>query len=88
MPHVAMRDGDWTLLGWLPEKPKDQLIMDWLKGEGLERFELFNLRSDPEQRQDLLMAESAQAEEMIEQMRDFWAEIQADSPYWESWRMK
>ncbi|MFT4604033.1 MAG: arylsulfatase A [Rhodothermales bacterium] len=88
MPHAAMRDGAWTLMGWLPTKAKDTLIMDWLKDEQLERFTLYNLDSDPEQRTDLLATKPERAEQMIGQMKAFWSEIQADSPYWESWQMK
>jgi arylsulfatase A-like enzyme len=88
MPHVAMRDGDWTLLGWLPVKEPDALIMDWLKTSPVARFSLYDLAQDPEQRNDLLEAEPERAEIMKEQMRTFWAEIQDDSPYWESWKMK
>ncbi|MFT5143396.1 MAG: arylsulfatase A [Rhodothermales bacterium] len=88
MPHVAMRSAGWTLLGWLNPKDPDALIMDWLKEESLGRFALYDLDSDPEQRNDLLLAQPERAEVMIGEMRAFWAEIQLDSPRWEEWRMK
>ena len=88
MPHMAMRDGEYTLLAWLPEKDPDQLIMDWLKTSDLDRFALFNLQTDPAQVNDLSEAEPQRLAGMSAQMRAFWAEIKDDSPYWETWKMK
>jgi arylsulfatase A len=88
MPHMAMRDGDYTLLAWLPEKDPDQLIMDWLKTSEPDRFVLFNLKTDPAQVNDLSKAEPQRLAGMSAQMRTFWAEIKDDSPYWETWKMK
>lgn len=88
MPHMAMRDGNHTLLAWLPEKDPDQLIMDWLKTSELERFALYDLDSDPGQTNDLAAVEPERLADMSRQMRAFWAEIKDDSPYWESWKMK
>ncbi len=88
MPHVAMRDGDYTLLAWLRPKDKDQLIMDWLKTGQLEQFALYNLETDPAQTIDLVDKEPERLAVMVEQMRAFWTEIKNDSPYWESWKMK
>jgi len=88
MPHMAMRDGDYTLLAWLPAKDPDQLIMDWLKTSRLDRFALYNLEADPAQKIDLVETEPERLADMVEQMRAFWTEIKNDSPYWESWKMK
>ena len=88
MPHMAMRDGDYTLLAWLPTKDPDQLIMDWLKTSELDRFAMFNLESDPGQQVDLSEVEPERLARMSAQMRAFWAEIKDDSPYWDSWKMK
>jgi arylsulfatase A len=88
MPHMAMRDGPYTLLAWLPSKDPDQLIMDWLKTSRLDRFVLYNLETDPGQTIDLAETEPERLAHMAEQMRAFWAEIRDDSPYWESWKMK
>ena len=88
MPHMAMRDGDYTLLAWLPTKDPDQLIMDWLKTSELDRFAMFNLESDPGQQVDLSEVEPERLARMSAQTRAFWAEIKDDSPYWDSWKMK
>lgn len=88
MPHMAMRDGDYTLLAWLPAKDPDQLIMDWLKTSELDRFALFNLSTDPAQAVDLSTKEPERLTQMIGQMRSFWKEIKDDSPYWNTWKMK
>jgi len=88
MPHVAMRDGDYTLLAWLRSKDPDQFIMDWLKTGQLERFALYNLETDPAQTIDLAEKEPERLADMVKQMRAFWTEIKNDSPYWEDWKMK
>jgi arylsulfatase A len=88
MPHMAMRDGNWTLLAWLPEKDPDQLIMDWLKTSDLDRFALYDLDADPGQTMDLSSSQPERMAAMTAQMRGFWKEIQEASPYWESWKMK
>ncbi len=88
MPHVAMREGEYSLLAWLAPKDPDQLIMDWLKTGQLVRFELYNLDSDPAQRIDLIEKEPERLAAMTRQMRAFWEEIKDDSPYWDSWKMK
>jgi len=88
MPHMAMRDGDYTLLAWLPTKDPVQLIMDWLKTSELDRFVLYNIDSDPGQTNDLAASEPQKLASMSAQMKAFWTEIRDDSPYWESWKMK
>lgn len=88
MPHMAMRDGDYTLLAWLPTKDPDQLIMDWLKTSDLDRFVLYNIETDPGQTNDLAASEPQKLATMSAQMKAFWTEIRDDSPYWESWKMK
>ena len=62
--------------------------MDWLKTSELERFALYDLESDPGQTNDLSSSQPDRLAAMSEQMRTFWKEIQEDSPYWESWKMK
>ncbi len=62
--------------------------MDWLKTSPLDRFVLFNLKTDPEQSTDLADVEPERVAKMAQQMRAYWAEIKDDSPYWESWKMK
>ncbi len=88
MPHMAMRDGTYTLLAWLNPKDEDQRIMDWLKTGHLEQFVLYNLETDPAQTTDLTEKEPERLATMAEQMQAFWTEIKNDSPYWESWTMK
>ena len=62
--------------------------MDWLKTSPLDRFVLFNLKTDPAQTEDLSETEPDRLADMAIQMRAFWTEIKDDSPYWETWKMK
>ncbi len=89
-PAVAMRDGDWVLLGHLarPAKkfthrlsPRD---IPYLKTAAIERFELYNLRSDRKQEHDRKTAEPERFERMKAAMIELRADVVADSYEW-SW---
>ncbi len=88
MPHMMLREDDYTLLAWFTRKPKDQLIMDWLKNARLEKFTLYDLSADAGQNTDLCQKESARCEEISAHMVDLWKDIQAEGPYWDKWQMK
>lgn len=75
-------------MGWLRPKDPDTLILDWLKEGRLERFALYNLEADPGQTRDLMEGEAERAAGMVAAMQAYWREIQADSPYWDGWKMK
>jgi len=90
-PAVAMRDGDWTLVGYLG-KPTSRLAhgitpaaMDYIKTAKLERFELYNLREDIAQKKNLAKVRPEILAKMTQQMTDLFAEVVAEGPTWE-WR--
>ncbi|MFT5144580.1 MAG: hypothetical protein ACI84D_003216 [Thalassolituus oleivorans] len=58
------------------------------RAQGLERFGLYNLDADPGQTMNLMEGEAERAERMVEVMRAYWVEIQADSSCWDGWTMK
>ncbi len=53
-----------------------------------EKFELYNLKGDSEQRENIVDKEPRVFEQMVDKMRQLWKEIQAEGPYWESWKAK
>jgi arylsulfatase A-like enzyme len=86
IPHMAVREGDYVLIGWFNNKQKDQSPMDWVKTARIERFELYNINVDVEQAKDLAEKESDHLERMSERMKILWSGIQAEGPTWEGWK--
>jgi arylsulfatase A len=86
-PAAALRDGDWTLVGFLDSKvPKSHALspdqMTWLKQAKLNRFELYNLREDLAQTKDRAAEEPQRFQSMRRQMIDLHREIIAEGPTW------
>lgn len=86
-PIVAMRDGDWSLVAdpdyelsthnmfqesWIPA----------IKRGGYRNFQLFNLKSDPNQTADRAADEPERLEKMKKQLLEINAGIMADGPDW------
>ena len=53
MPQMSMRSNQYSLIGWLPEKPDTLALNDWFFNNLPERFELYDIINDPEQKHDL-----------------------------------
>lgn len=83
MPHMAMRYDDYTLLGWFPEKPKDSSLMEWMKSSVPVKFSLYNLSTDPGQKNDLVLLEPETVNELKPKMIRLWKEIREEGPNWE-----
>jgi arylsulfatase A len=90
-PKVAMRVGDWKILGLVdqPEikptgdiRPEDQQS---IKHVGLASFELYNLRDDPGETNDLAQAEPEQLRRFAGQLRRMYDEVRQESPVWPEW---
>lgn len=88
-PAVAIRDGDWTLIGYL-EKPAERLpkgmseqAMAYLKSAKLERFELYNIRQDPSQNNDLSTSEPDRCKQMTRSMVLLHQEVVDNAPRWQ-----
>ncbi len=82
MPQMAMRHDDYTLVGWFPEKEKDTHLIDWMKASVPEKFSLYNVRTDPEQKNDLSDAEPEKLDALIPEMLELWTEIRNEGPDW------
>ena len=87
-PHMAMREGSYVIIGWFNTKERDQLWMDYIKSARLEKFELYNLREDIEQKFDLSSKEPEVLAKLKSKMKKLWAEIQSEGPIWEKWTRK
>ncbi len=75
MPHISLRDGNFTLLGWLPEKEDNQKLVEWMKTSIPEKFVLFDVKKDPAQQNDILHEHAELAEKLKEKMVAQWIEI-------------
>lgn len=64
--RVAMRDGDWKLLA----------------NEDLSKFELYNLRTDKSEKNDLAQIENARLMELSAKLKKLHAEVKAEGPAW------
>lgn len=83
MPHIAMRHGDYNLIGWLPGKEPDRELLDWMKSSVPEKFALYNIRADPGQKKDISELEPEKLDELIPMMLELWIEIRNEGPDWE-----
>lgn len=64
--RVALRDGDWKLLA----------------DAALSKFELYNLRQDASEKQDLAPQEPARVAELSAKLKALHAEIKSEGPSW------
>jgi len=87
-PHMAMREGDYVILGWFAAKGADQTWMDFIKTAELEAFELYNLKKDLDQSEDLADKKPALLADLKAKMKALWAQVQAEGPVWENWNRK
>jgi arylsulfatase A len=53
MPQMSMRTGDYTLLGYLPEKDDSTDLRTWMAENDPVRFELYDITLDPGQNNDI-----------------------------------
>jgi arylsulfatase A len=90
-PKVAMRIGDWKILGHLSEpdlKPGADITSEVeasIKRAELVSFELYNLRDDVGETTDLGPQQAQRLESMAARLRKLYGEIRDESPVWPDW---
>ena len=57
-----------------------------MKTAGLERFELYNLRADIAESDDLSTSEPEKLESMKSELIDLYQEVQSETPQWPPWK--
>lgn len=79
---AALRDGDWKLHASAAKRAAGQGAVAYLAEAPLVRFELFNLRTDPTEKDDRATAEPERLAEMKEKLLALHAETQRQAPRW------
>lgn len=88
-PAAAMRSGDWIVLGYLDDPikkhthPLTSPDMPMIKSAPLTRFELYNLKNDPKQLDDLANQEKVILEKLSTEMKAIHKEVVSEGPTWD-----
>lgn len=88
-PRAVLRDGDWKVAG-IPAQPAARPaaaafrpeFMDEVKTVSLDRFELYNLRTDPGEKTNRAAAEPARLKRMSDALVRRHKEVQTAGPDW------
>jgi arylsulfatase A len=91
MVQMSMRHGDYTLIGKLTPERKDfpkvslekkYAAVDWLKTAMPTQFELYNIKKDLAQQNDLSGIAYDTLIHVIPKMQKLWLEIRDEGPWW------
>lgn len=89
-PAVALRIGDWKILGRLSARPAGRSGITEegnriLKTAELAGFELYDLKADPGETADLAGSEPGRLAEMSAALRKRYLEVREETPTWPAW---
>jgi len=88
---IAVRDGRWKLLATLTEPGPatgadlTQLEMQGIKTAQLKKFELYDLRDDERESEDLSAREVVVLSRLKQEMQAIYGEVQVEAPLWPDW---
>jgi arylsulfatase A len=88
-PACSMRQGDWSLVGYLePNVPPGHSFrpshMEYIKEAKLARFELYNLKNDPDQSKNVANQHPQRLAAMKMTMQDLHKDVLRDGVNWYS----
>ncbi len=75
MPQMSMRKNNYTLIGWLPEKPDSLDLQTWIASYDPQKFELYDLTLDPSQMNDISTQKPEVVADMKPEMIKHWQEM-------------
>jgi arylsulfatase A len=87
-PRASLRDGDWKIVGCAtgparrPGGGFTPADMPLIQDASLSRFELYNLRADPGEKNDLSAREPRRFAALRRQLEAIHAEVRAAAPVW------
>ncbi len=75
MPQMAMRQGKYILIGWLPVKPDSLDLNTWFFKYNPVKYELYNIINDPRQENDLAKKRPETVSALSLTMTKLWIEM-------------
>ena len=78
MPQMAMRTGNYTLLGYLPETDDPTGLQKWMAENDPVRFELYDISKDPSQSKDISKEHPDLLAAMKVEMTKLWREMKTE----------
>jgi len=75
MPSMVMRSGKYSLVGWLPTKTDSMSLNDWFFKYGPVKYELYDLKNDPAQKQNLALKKPQIVNSLKDIMSKLWQEM-------------
>jgi arylsulfatase A len=75
MPQMSMRQGNYTLIGWLPKRTEELSLDEWLVSSDPDKVELYDLSVDPTQSQDIAEQHPELVASMKMEMTALWREM-------------
>ncbi len=85
MPHISMRDGDYIIMAKYSARQEGQSRISWIKTAELRDFELYNIKNDIGQTQNLIDKEPELFQALSAKLMAKWKNIQADAYVWDEW---
>ncbi|MBL8292837.1 MAG: sulfatase-like hydrolase/transferase [Bryobacterales bacterium] len=91
IPKVAMRMGDWKVVAKLtgpnlgPGGDIQAEHQQAIKSAELAAFELYNLRTDTAEQNDLASSEPGRLKQMLDTLKPLYRSVRDESPTWPAW---
>jgi arylsulfatase A len=78
MPHLSLREGTLSLIGWFPPKEKEDKLIPWMEHSVPVKFELYDIVRDPRQSRNIADSLPGITLRLSGQMVKRWLEIRQD----------
>jgi len=75
MPQMSMRSEQYTLIGWLPEKPDSMDLNKWFYTNVAVKFELYDILKDPWQKHNLAGKNPEKVDSLSGIMEKLWIDM-------------
>jgi arylsulfatase A len=85
-PNMTIRSGDHVVVGFASKPSEGQTLMQWIKTANLKRFEMYDVRKDPAQKEELSVLQPVRLENLVSQMKEMWADLKKAGPVWEGYK--
>lgn len=86
--RVALRDGDWKILGRLKDLEKTQSLSSKdemrIRSTPFDSFEVYHVSSDPAESKDMLASDKAPLKKLAKKLEDYYQDLVNDQIYWAS----